>query len=528
MNAKNKELIIKGALLDKQNLCNFLEKLASSQVPQNFSKKNTFPITRLKANFEFILETYILLQEHIKLNIPIHPAGEWLLDNFYVIEEVSKMIEKELTLKKYVNLVGIANGTWKGFARSYVLASQILAYTEGKIYEHDLKDYLIAYQNKKELTMEEIWTFPIFLQVAILQNIKEICENIYASQIQKYKVESIIERLVEKKDDLNFKQKVVVTEQIKDHMKYPFIEYMSYKLKRYGKKASGYLDALEEQVNKMGATISEIIKKEHFDIAVNKVTIGNLITSLKEINRIDFLEIFETINGTNEILKKDPANVYEKMDYKTKNYYREQIEKVSKKTKISEIYIAKTILSMAQKQQEELEKNKANLSKTQYLKNKKKTHVGYFLLEDKNSLYKNLGTNLKELSKKQKANLYIQSNLGISLFFTILFSILMYYKTLNISVAIIVGLFSFIPTTQIAMKLIDYILLKITKPTLIPKMDYHNGINIEAPTFVVIPTIITNTKKVEELAHKLEIYYLANKSNNLYFAILGDVTCRKK
>ena len=104
----------------------------------------------------------------------------------------------------------------------------------------------------------------------------------------------------------------------------------------------------------------------------------------------------------------------------------------------------------------------------------------------------------------------------------------MYYKTLNISVAIIVGLFSFIPTTQIAMKLIDYILLKITKPTLIPKMDYHNGINIEAPTFVVIPTIITNTKKVEELAHKLEIYYLANKSNNLYFAILGDVTCRKK
>ena len=73
------------------------------------------------------------------------------------------MIEKELTLKKYVNLVGIANGTWKGFARSYVLASQILAYTEGKIYEHDLKDYLIAYQNKKELTMERNLDIPNFL-----------------------------------------------------------------------------------------------------------------------------------------------------------------------------------------------------------------------------------------------------------------------------------------------------------------------------------------------------------------------------
>lgn len=527
MNIKNRELNIRGALLDKQNLCHFLEKLASSQVPQNFSEKNTYPIPRLKSNFNFILETYCLLQEHIKLNIPIHPAGEWLLDNFYVIEEISKTIQKELTLKKYTNLVGIANGNWKGFARIYILSSQIIAYTDGKIEEQDLKDFLMAYQSKKTLTMEEIWSFPIFLQIAIIQNIQEICENIYASQIQKYKVESIIERLVDKKEKLTFKPKVAVREQIKEHMKYPFIEYMSYKLKRYGKKASSYLDILEEQVNKMGATISEIIKKEHFDIAVSKVAIGNLITSLKEINRIDFLEIFEIINGANEFLKRDPADVYEKMDYKTKNYYREQINKISRKTKISEVYIAKTILRMSQKEYEKLQQNKANLSEEEYLKNKKKTHIGYFLLEDRNSLYKNLDTKFKELTKKQKVNLYIQANYGISLIITIIIGIMAYFKS-NIGIAILLGILIYIPITQIVMKILDYILLKITKPTLIPKMDYSDGIEKSATTFVVIPTIITNTKKIEELVHKLEIYYLANKTENLYFAILGDASCRKK
>ena len=44
---------------------------------------------------------------------------------------------------------------------------------------------------------------------------------------------------------------------------------------------------------------------------------------------------------------------------------------------------------------------------------------------------------------------------------------------------------------------------------------------------VVIPTIINSKKKVQELMHKLEVYYLANKSENLYFALLGDCTSSK-
>ena len=111
-------------------------------------------------------------------------------------------------------------------------------------------------------------------------------------------------------------------------MKYPFIEYMSYKLKSYGKKAYPFLNILEEQVNKMGIEVSEVIKKEHFDVAVKKVSMGNSITSIKAIQRINFIDIFEEINQVDEILKQDPANVYDKMDYKTKIYYRNAIKEL--------------------------------------------------------------------------------------------------------------------------------------------------------------------------------------------------------
>lgn len=58
-------------------------------------------------------------------------------------------------------------------------------------------------------------------------------------------------------------------------------------------------------------------------------------------------------------------------------------------------------------------------------------------------------------------------------------------------------------------------------------MDYSEGIPEEESTFVVVPTIIDSEKKVEEIIHKLEVYYLANRSDNLYFALLGDCTTTK-
>lgn len=194
-----KTLNIKGALLDKHQLESYLEKIASDHILKQESNIETYPIPRLQENFKFIEETYEILNEHLKKGINIHPAGEWLLDNYYIIEETVKTIIKELTKNKYKNLLGIAGGAYEGYARIYVLATEIVCYTEGRIDSHTLEDYLKAYQNKKTLNMEEIWNIGIFLQIAIIENIRNVCEKIYSSQIQKYRVEDIIERLVEYK-----------------------------------------------------------------------------------------------------------------------------------------------------------------------------------------------------------------------------------------------------------------------------------------------------------------------------------------
>ena len=511
---ENKILKINGTMLEKSQLEQHLEKIASSHNTTTKSQKDTYPVPHLIENFKTIEQVYELLNEHLKLGINIHPAGEWLLDNFYIIEETTKQIQKELPLNKYINFVGIANGEYQGFARIYVLASEIVAYTENKIEQENLEDYLKSYQTKKTLSMDEIWNIGIFLQIAIIENITDIALKIYSSQIQKYRVEQIAERLIEikEKNEIKYKNNVKdIEKEMFQDMKYPFIEYMSYTLKRYGKKGYRYLKVLEEVVEKLGTTVSDVIKKEHFDIATQKVLMGNSITSIKKIQRINFLEIFEKINGVEELLKQDPADVYINMDFRTKEYYRNKIKELSKKTKISEIYIARKTLELAQE----------NFKQTGI---NKKSHIGYYLIDNGlNDLYKKLEyIPKKENSPIKKVKKYISGIVIFSIILSLFLSYILNLKIKNNVIFILSFIIFLIPASEIVIQIIQYILSKIVKPKLIPKMDFYKGIDEEHSTFVVIPTILKSREKVKEMMRNLEVYYLANKSDNIYFALLGD------
>ena len=521
---EKRRLNIKGAILDKNQLDSYLEKIASDHILQEKSNKDTYPIPRLKEDFEVIKEVYKLLNEHLEIGIPIHPAGEWILDNLYIIEEAIKNICKELTLKKYTNFLGIANGRYEGFARIYVLAGEMVAYTDGKINGENLKQMLMAYQNKKSLSMNEIWNIGLFIQIVLIENIREICEYIYSCQMQKEKVENILSKFFNTKVKLSH---ATVINSIKlTPMRNSFIEYMSYRLKKYGRKAFAYLNILEEEVEKTGNDISEIVKKEHFDVAVKKVLVGNAIITLKKISRVNFLEIFESINGVEDILKQDPAQQYDKMDVETKTYYRNKIQEISKKTKISEIYITKKCLELSKKAKEKLETNDIN--------DERKTHIGYYLIDKgRNELAKELvNKNIRLLSNETKVNYYIFGIWSITIILALTLSIGEYFllakhinnSILNTIYTSVIFIISIIPIENIVTKTTQYILSKIVKPKVIPKLDFQNGIPEEYATVVAIPTILNSKEKVKKLMEKLEVYYIANKSDNLYFTLLGDCT----
>ncbi len=60
------------------------------------------------------------------------------------------------------------------------------------------------------------------------------------------------------------------------------------------------------------------------------------------------------------------------MDYKTKAYYRNKIKEISKRTKISELYITQKALELAEIAFDKSEELKIN--------NEKTSHIGYYLI----------------------------------------------------------------------------------------------------------------------------------------------------
>ena len=492
----NTELETRDIILDKEKIKENLTKIASNYTITQRSHIKTYPIPRLKKNCKYIYLVYTLLNEHAKLKIPIHPAGEWILDNYYLIEKSTKTICKELSRERYLKYPGTREN---GFAIIYIIANEIISSTDGKIKTEDLAEYLEAYQTQKYLTMEEIWNIPLFLQICIIEKIRKISEKVFITQMQRYKAHIITEEIIDNKPKQKIKTDI--------EGKYSFIEYMSYKLKKYGKESIPYIKALEDQVNKTGINIEEVIKREHFDIAIKTLSMKNNITSIKTISRIDISNIFRRINIVEKILKKDPAKIYEKMDNKTKEYYRSKIIEISKKTKVSEIYIAEQVLKISKEKIEE--KN-----------NEKKIHVGYYLIDEgkKELLERLINKKIHITTYQEKSLKYVVLIYTLSILITLSLS-----KILNFY-----SIFLLIPIQNSITHIIQYLSSKRKKPRLIPKLDYGNGIPKESATICIIPTLLKNKEDTKKMIKKMEVYYLANKSENLYFSLLGDCKQSKK
>src|SRR3989475_7962748 len=111
---------------------------------------------------------------------------------------------------------------------------------------------------------------------------------------------------------------------------------------------------LEKRLTKQGLTIEQMVHEEHHRQAAAQVTVGNIITSMRLLSTLDWKDFFETVSLIDPELAKDPAGVYSRMDFGTRDRYRHVVERISKRTKNSEPEIARIALRMAQEAHDQI------------------------------------------------------------------------------------------------------------------------------------------------------------------------------
>jgi cyclic beta-1,2-glucan synthetase len=131
-------------------------------------------LARLAANESALVGVCRLLTAAVTENRRITPAGEWLLDNFYLIEEQISTAKRHLPKGYSRELPRLARGPSAGCPRVYDIALEIIAHGDGRVDTESLSRFVAAYQTVTALKLGELWAIPIMLRLALIENLRRV------------------------------------------------------------------------------------------------------------------------------------------------------------------------------------------------------------------------------------------------------------------------------------------------------------------------------------------------------------------
>ena len=475
-------------------------------------------LPRLEDNGRKLIAAYKTLVESIREEHVISPAAEWLVDNFHIVEEQVREIREDLPKSYYYELPKLATGDFKNYPRIYALSVALIGHTDSHLDTETLRRFINAYQKISPLSIGELWAVPITLRIALVENLRRLATRIVSSRTEREEADKLADKLLElaqrQPNDLVplLSSRMTKRKQIGR----AFVVQLTQRLREQDPAVMPVVEWLDKRLAKQGLTIEQTVHDEHHRQAAAHVTVGNIITSMRLLSTLDWKDFFETVSLIDPELAKDPVGVYARMDFATRDRYRHVIERISKGTKKSEADIARVAVRMAELAQ----KSGEDVSHA---------HVGYFLignglarLETELSYRPRLGERLQRTVQHHATIFYLGSLIFLIATIVGFIVVALLHSQASIAIAVIAAVLSIIPASDLALSALNWDITHLFEPRLLPKIDLSKGIPAEARTMVVVPVILGDEATVATLVSKLEIAYLANNDEHLYFALLAD------
>lgn len=478
-----------------------------------------------RSRFNFVLDEYNQIA-YKKLNrirrnissqnidiISMIPAAIWMFDNFQMMYREIKKIRSSGTC--YERLPILKGGQGKGFPRIYVLVKKMVALSHNHINRENISSMVKAYQTNCKLTDKELWVLPELLGFCILESIIEVAEEILKNIKLKAKADSFVKEKVGIGRDYRDISPLLTKQDISYKDEFSFHAHVVYLLKNMAFDHDLINKYLEYHCSSQEMQIrpSELFKEEGRIVANQEATIRALITSLRDINEVDSEELFEELSILENILSKEPEGCYASMDSISRGMYRGIIVKLSHRHGIEEEKVAELCLRLAREGREEINHSH---------------HVGSYLLGKGYPLLK-CYIRGKVLPIRLKRRKNVKGFLYFLVCFLILSgiiwgmavvisrnSILSHYQYILLLLA------GFPLLVAIAMEISNFMFTRRYMVKKLPAMDYVEAIPDNARTFVVMPVIISSKEQGIDYLKRLQRLYLANRQQNLYYALLAD------
>ncbi len=513
----DEEKPIRAELFVPERLVEQARILAHAQEIQPNKPPNPQLLKTFQKNSAFLHNEHNAINKAINSGIPIPPAEEWFIDNFHVIAEQLEGIKEDLPEKFYLELPALATGTLKGYPRIYEMALQLIAHTDSRLDADTLREYIRSYQSVSTLTTGELWAIAILLRVGLIENLKRLILVSDLERGARKDANLFADKLIAATSDEEISRILQERSRFPKRVGGAFAVQLILRLRDTPPAHFSAIKWLYDQLSAHGMDPDEMIRRKHGQLAAAQVSVSNLIQSLRLLATIDWSELVEDVSLVDEELRKDPSGHYPRCDFATRDQYRHVVENIARKSKQSELEIAKQAIQLATSS---LQKDPADHHRS---------HVGYYLisagrkdLEKLTGFQPGLRLSLKRIIRSQPV-LYYQLPIFV---LTILFSTLAWMyaaeHTTNQLVVILTGLMYLLPASALALLIINWLITIFLKPQILPKLELKDGIPEEFRTFVVLPCLLPSSDVVRELVSRLEVTYLANSEETLDFALLSD------
>ena len=465
---------------------------------------------RLADNESILLEVRNLLTEAVQGNRRITPAGEWLLDNFYLIEEQIRTAKRHLPKDYSRELPRLLNGPSAGLPRVYDIALETISHGDGLVDPESLSGFVASYQTVTALKLGELWALPIMLRLALIENLRRVATRIAADRLDRNRADFWADQMTQVAATDPKSLILVIADMARSGppMTSAFVAELSRRLQGQSAALALPLNWMEQRLAEDGLTIQQLVQAENQQQAADQVSMSNSIGSLRFLGAMDWREFVETMSVVERTLREDRDGVYGRMDFATRDRYRHVVEKMAKSCPLSESEVAREAIRLA---------------------HQRAAHVGFCLIDEglaelERSVKVRLPASekLQRIGRRSPLLLYVGGILLLTALFGGGLLAKAYAGGLRGWPLWPVGILSLLCASHLAVALVNWLATLLATPHPLPRLDFSAGIPTELRTFVVVPTLLTSAPHIEELVEALEVRFLANRDENLHFGLLTD------
>ncbi len=399
------------------------------------------------------------------------------------------------------------------------MAWAYVAHTDSLFDPEVLRRYLRAYQEVQPLTIGELWAVAITLRIVLVENLRRIAKRIIDSRTGRRTADVVADRLLGAGGRVADPAETVLPPDTQAMFSHSFLVQLVHRLRDQDPSVAPALAWLDGQLERQGTTADAVVRDEHQRQVAGSITVRNIVTSMRLISDVDWTELFERVSLIDDVFKA--GSRFQEMDFPTRNLYRSAVEELARGSELTELEVARAAVAAAA----------AAHSVDSEEADNRLTDPGYYLIAGGRPGF-DAEIGFTPPARAWPGRFY--RGLGIGGYVSAGVVVAAGLLAIPISIGVwtgvsqnwlfLLGLLGLIPALDLAVALVNYMVTRGFRATLLPALDLRGGVPQNLRTCVVLPTLLTSLKDIEEHVEQLEIHYLASPHGDLYFALLSDWT----